>query len=267
MLKRTRWLRWSMPVLLLLFAGHPASAVDGAGSGPPQPPPEGGSSALSAEASETAGTSSYYESALVESGVSASAILEESGAGGLPSALHVVEAAGGVAYRQVGTGAWQVNVDVAERPHERVDAVYDLVLALPLPVGFRSSQWRIGVREGAAGSSVPVIYAGEKLSLRRNPPLESSWLPLLVGAAGGLPDLSGTGYAWTLWDTIVRYDASAGPTVQGFGTLSYRAEASLAGPDPADPRNAAYVITWVPTLDAGVPPFAIRLDVVEPPEE
>ena len=141
------------------------------------------------------------------------------------------------------------------------------MLALPLPVGFRSSQWRIGVREGAARSSLPVVYAGEKLSLRRNAPLESSWLPLLVGAADGLPDLSRTGYAWTLWDTIVRYDASAGPMVQGFGTLSYTAEASLAGPDPSDPQNAAYVITWVPTLDAAVPPFAIRLDVVEPAEE
>ena len=32
-------------------------------------------------------------------------------------------------------------------------------------------------------------------------------------------------------------------------------------PMPTTPTNAAYVITWVPTLDAAVPPFAIRLDV------
>ena len=92
-------------------------------------------------------------------------------------------------------------------------------------------------------------------------PLESAWLPLLSGAPGGLPDLSGTGYAWTLWDTIVRYDASAGATVQAYGTFRYQAGPRVVAPDAENPENAAYVITWIPTLEA-VPPFAIRLDVV-----
>ena len=35
-------------------------------------------------------------------------------------------------------------------------------------------------------------------------------------------------------------------------------------PDPEDERNAAYVITWIPTLDPSVPPFTIRLDVRPP---
>jgi hypothetical protein len=35
-------------------------------------------------------------------------------------------------------------------------------------------------------------------------------------------------------------------------------------PDPEDERNAAYVITWIPTLDSSVPPFTIRLDVRPP---
>jgi hypothetical protein len=88
-----------------------------------------------------------------------------------------------------------------------------------------------------------------------------------VGGSEGLPDVSSSGYAWTLWDAIVRYDPSAGSTLEGFGELGYVADASVAAPDPADPRNAAYVITWVPTLDAAVPPFALRLDVVEPEGE
>jgi hypothetical protein len=102
--------------------------------------------------------------------------------------------------------------------------------------------------------------------LKRNVPLEQSWLPLLAGAPNGLPDLSRTGYAWTFWDAIVRYDASAGATVRAYGTFRYETDPGVAAPDPADPGNAAYVITWIPTLDA-VPPFAVRLDVVEASQE
>ncbi len=55
----------------------------------------------------------------------------------LPEALHVVDAAGGVDFRIVetvgGETTWEVTLEVAERNHERVDAVYDLVLALLLP--------------------------------------------------------------------------------------------------------------------------------------
>jgi hypothetical protein len=105
------------------------------------------------------------------------------------------------------------------------------------------------------------------VTLKRNGPLEKSWLPVLVGARDGLPDLAGSGYEWTLWDTIVRYDASAGSSLQGFATLRYRAGRSVIAPDPEDPRNAAYVITWIPALGTAVPPFTLRLDVAAPDEE
>jgi hypothetical protein len=184
------------------------------------------------------------------------------GAGGLPTAHDVVEAAGGVEDRSTSAGRWEAEVRVAERPHERLDAVYDLVLALPLPAGSGSDVWRMAVREGSRGASAAAVYAGEKVTLKRNAPLEASWLPLLVGAPDGLPDLEGSGYEWTFWDTIVRYDASAGPTLQGFATVRYAADPSLAAPDPEDPRNAAYVITWIPWA----PRFrrTLRLDVAAP---
>jgi hypothetical protein len=251
-------LRW-LPCALAasLVAAPSARALDGFGM--VAPPGDGTALALDA--------SSYYEQTLATDDALQAGAPERTAPGGLPPALYVVDAAGAVEYRPAGGGAWQVRVAVAERPHERADLVYDLVLALALPTGFRTSQWRIDVREGDATSSVPVVYAGEKAALKRNVPLEASWLPLLVGAPDGLPDLSGSGYTWTLWDTIVRYDATAGSTLQGFGRLGYRADASVRAPDPGDPQNAAYVITWVPTLDAAVPPFALRLDVVEPQGE
>lgn len=188
-------------------------------------------------------------------------------ASGLPEGLQVVEAGGAVRYVATGDGEWRVTVEVAERPHEAVDTVYDLVLALALPIGFHTDEWRIGVREGSPDASVPVVYAGEKVRLKRNLALEASWLPLLTSAGAGLPDLSEGGYAWTLWDTIVRYDENAGPSLQGFATLAYAADPSVSAPDPEDPRNAAYVINWVPSLDAAIAPYALRLDAVPPEEE
>jgi hypothetical protein len=241
---------------LLAVAPVAASAVDGGGAA------TGGGSLTG---------SSYYEQAAGDTeqvaGDTATLSRSTGGAGGLPTALHVVEAAGGVEYRSTSAGRWEVEVRVAERPHERVDAVYDLVLALPLPAGSGSDVWRIAVREGSRGASAAAVYAGEKVTLKRNAPLEASWLPLLVGARDGLPDLAGSGYEWTLWDTIVRYDASVGPTLQGFATVRFAADPSLAAPDPEDPRNAAYVITWIPALGASVPPFTLRLDVAAPAKE
>ena len=203
----------------------------------------------------------YYEIAVDEQAVTASATTKDGAAsGGLPSSLYVVDAEGGVAYHPLGDGAWEVSIDVAERPHERVDAVYDLVLALPLPLGSKSGDWRIEPKVSGA-SSVGIVYGGESIVLKRNVPLESAWLPLLAGAPGGLPDLSRTGYAWTFWDAIVRYDASAGAKVQAYGTFRYEVDPRVVAPDAENPDNAAYVITWIPTLEA-VAPFTIRLDVV-----
>jgi hypothetical protein len=201
----------------------------------------------------------------------------ESQAGGLPAALHVVEAAGGIEYRALKEDAysttWEVFLEVEERNHERVDAVYDLVLALPLPASsdgiaaFESEQWGITAREGAPGASVALIYGGEKLTLKRNVALERAWLPTLQGSADGLPDLSGTGYMFTLWDTVLRYDPGYGDRVQGLASLTYETGSEVLAPDPEDERNAGYVITWIPTLDPSIPPFTIRLDVRPPAVE
>ena len=252
--------------LALLFTSAPGLAADG-NSAPPDPPPDGTTTtetlALRAvEPSSSASGTSYYQEVLQQSS-SARAALESSDAGGLPASLYVVSAQGAVVYRSGGDGAWTVTVKLGERPQEQVDTVYDMVLALPLPVSAQTKSWRIPVRTGEPSRSVPAIYAGEKIALKRNSSLETSWLPVLL-ARSELPNLSDSGYRWTLWDTIVRYDPSAGPTIQGFGSLDYEADPGVGAPDPDDPRNAAYLITWVPTLDASVPPYTLQLDVVAP---
>ncbi len=158
----------------------------------------------------------YYEELTGSGGVAGL----ESQAGGLPSALHVVEAHGGVEYRMLSQEAegttWEVSLEVEERNHERVDAVYDLVLALPMPASsdgmaaYATEQWRIEAREGSRGASVALIYSGEKLTLKRNVALERAWLPSLQGSPDGLPDLTGTGNVYTLWDAVIRYDPTTG---------------------------------------------------------
>ncbi|HVH06387.1 MAG TPA: hypothetical protein VNE71_10350 [Myxococcota bacterium] len=248
----------------LLFASValavPAAAVDGQAA-PPSPPPDDG--ARSVELGE-----SYYEEAFGQRGrLEEDAGVAAAAAAGLPTALHIVDAEGGVRYRSLGEGRYKVRIEVARRPHEQVDALYDLVLALALPEGFDTDAWRIPLHAGTPAASEPLVYAGERLRLKRNLPLETTWLPALAGASDGLPDLSGTGWSWTLWDTIVRYDPSAGAMVGGFGTLAFEADAATPALDPEDPANAAYLITWVPALDAAVPPYTIRLDVGSPDEE
>lgn len=208
----------------------------------------------------------YYEVAVDQEAVaSAETTRDGAASGGLPTSLYVVDGAGGVTYRPLGDGAWEVSVEVAERPHERVDAVYDLVLALPLPLGSKARAWRIAPT-ASPGSASTLVYGGEPVVLKRNVPLEHAWLPILAGAPGGLPDLADSGYAWTFWDAIVRYDANAGARVRAHGTFRYETDPAVAAPDAADPENAAYVITWIPTLES-VPPFAVRLDIVDASEE
>jgi hypothetical protein len=251
-----------LSLLLATCAAWPAAAVDGQAA-PTEPPPDEGERARAIERGE-----SYYEEAFALEGRSAVAkdAASAAAAEGLPVALHIVEAAGGVRYRALGDGRFKVRVQVDRRPHEQVDALYDLVLALPLPEGFVTEAWRIPLHTGSPADPQPLVYAGERLRLKRNLPLETTWLPALAGAPDGLPDLSGSGYVWTIWDTIVRYDANAGAMVGGFGTLLFEADASLAAPDPGDPALAAYLITWVPALAASVPPYTIRLEV-QPDEE
>jgi len=179
--------------------------------------------------------SSYYEQTLSESGLTTGALDASGSYGGLPKSLHTVDAAGAVAYSG-DAGRWRVKLTMDERPHEKVDAVYDLVLALPLPAKLSSADWRIDARSGTKAPRAPRLRRRGRVA-QRNAPLEASWLPLLVGASDGLPDLSGSGYAWTLWDTVLRYDAGAGATLQGFASFGYEADASLAAPDPEDPAT------------------------------
>ena len=249
---RTRKLTVLIAVLTLAgaFASRPAAATDGACA---------------------AGGPTYYEQ-LVGSGALADL---ESNQGGLPDALYLVDAAGGVDFQLIetlgGESTWEATLEVAERNHERVYAVYDMVLALPLPVAadgsdaFEPSQWGITAREGTTGASVAFIYGGEKVVLKRNVALERTWLPALLGSPDGLPDISDTGYEYTLWDAVLRYDPGHGDRVQGLATFRYQTGAEVAAPDPDDERNAAFLITWIPTLDPSVSPFTIRLDLRSPP--
>lgn len=196
---------------------------------------------------------------------------------GLPSTLHIVDSTATAAYALGAstreTLEWTLDVRGFLRRHERVDAVYQIVVVLPLPSdsaggdAFDLLAWGLTPQEGTPGSSVPLVYGGEKVILKRNVTLEETLLPNLIdpsGSEGKLPDLSGTGYKYTLWDAIVRYDAGHGDTVQAFATLRYTTDAAAAPPDAGDDRLQAYVIVWIPTLDPSVAPFTIRMDVVEP---
>jgi hypothetical protein len=144
---------------------------------------------------------------------------------------------------------------------------------LPLPAGsdgrdaFQPLGRGVAVEEGALDRSVPLIYGGEKIVLKRNIGLEKALLPGLIGTsrgATGLPDLAGSGYHWTAWDAIVARDDAYGDTIEARATLRYRTSASVPAPDPDDPRLAAYLITWIPALPAAVPPYAVRIDVSRP---
>ena len=244
-----RLIRFGTGFALAPLFAHPAAAIDSTG---PAPAP------------------TFYEEVVGGASVEAVGSMK----GGLPSGLSVLEAEGGVEYDPLESGAegidWQVSLQLAPRRHERVDAVYDLVLALPLPVddagasAFTPQQWGIIPREGSATSSVPLVYGGEKLVLKRNVGLERAWLPMLAGATDGLPDLSGTGHQFTLWDAIVRYDPGFGDLVQGFATLRYRTASGVGAPDPGDERMVAFLIVWIPELDPAVKPYAVRLDVRAP---
>lgn len=208
----------------------------------------------------------YYEQVIGEGSLAEL----ETPSGGLPASLHVLDAEGRVEYRTTRTDGdrvhWTVDLEMEERAHERVDTVYDLILALPLPEEFAAEQWGIPVREGSKSRSVPFVYGGEKVTLKRNIGLEKAWLPSLVGAAGSLPDLSGSGYVFTLWDAILRYDPGRGPHLQGIASFSFSTPLGVSAPNPADERLAGYLITWIPTLPSGVPPYTIRIDVRPPVE-
>jgi apolipoprotein N-acyltransferase len=213
----------------------------------------------------------YYE----EATASISSEPVESTRSGLPTALHFSDSSATVEYASTpdpnGGLEWTAKIRGLLRSHERVDAVYHMIAVLPLPVdaerrpGFRPLQFAIAPREGVEGASVPLIYSGEKVRLKRSVALERSLLPNLVGeGADKLPSLAGTGYEYSLWDTIIRYDPEYGDTVQLFADFRYSTDAEVPPPDARDDRLKAYVVTWIPALDSRVLPFAIRMDVRDP---
>lgn len=218
----------------------------------------------------TGGT--YYEGVVGSDSVSSL----ESADSGLPSSLYLSDSTATVDYVSApganGGLEWTARIRGLTRPHERVDALYHVIAVLPLPV---DSQGRvaarplhagIGPREGDPSASVPLIYSGEKIVLKRSHALERTLLPNLLGnGPNQLPSLAGTGYGYTFWDAIVRYDSAYGDTLQLFADFRYSTGSGVPAPDAQDERLKAYVVTWIPALDPSIPPFAVRLDVVPQP--
>jgi hypothetical protein len=190
---------------------------------------------------------------------------------GLPTRLSIDDSSASVTYEFVrGEDGidWSIHVRGLTRSHERIDALYLMIAVLPMPVDssglpvFQTKSRGIVPREGTEQASVPLIYGGEKVVLKRGVALEKTLLPGLVGSGPGmLPSLAGTGYQYTLWQTIIRYDESYGDTVQVFADVSYSTDVDVAPPDAEDERLKAYVLTWIPELDASLPPFGIRMDI------
>jgi hypothetical protein len=215
---------------------------------------------------------SYYEEVVRSESVSSL----ESTATGVPSQLYLSESDATADYTSVeaadGRLTWTLRIRGFARPHERVDALYHVIAVLPLPVdaegrlAAKPLYFGIGPREGDPTASVPLIYSGEKVVLKRSQALERTLLPSLVGnAPNQLPSLVGTGYGYTLWDTILRYDPDYGDTLQLFADFRYSTDSGVAAPDAQDERLKAYVVTWIPALDPSIPPYAVRLDVVPAP--
>jgi hypothetical protein len=214
----------------------------------------------------------YYQQMVGRQPVSAL----ESTSPGVPTALAISDCSATVEYLPTaqpdGSVQWDVLVQGFQRNSERVNAVYDMVFVLPLPVApsgaaaFTPVDSAIVPRMGTQAASVPLVYGGEQIVLKRNVGLEKSLLAGLVGdpTHGKLPSLAGTGYGYTLWDMIVQYDAGYGPTIQAWASFHYATNTTVSPPVPSDPRMKAYLITWIPTLHSNIPPYAVRMDLQNP---
>lgn len=246
----------SLTLALAALALHAplATAADGAAMAPPP-----------------GDKKTYYETILDGASLEAFASSEPQ----LPDRLAIVGSNATVEYSPLGSDGsrteWEVSVRNFARPHERVGALYDVILALPLPAegngGLETLQQKIVVREGSEANSVSFVYAGEKLVLKRNIGLEKSLLPSLVSSAGEpdkLPALDGTGYRYTMWDTIVTHDPEHGSTIQGWASLRYETDAGVLEPSVIDEQIAAYLITWIPGLSSSIAPYTIRMEVRAP---
>jgi hypothetical protein len=214
----------------------------------------------------------YYQQIVGSQPVSAL----ESAAPGVPTALAIDNCTATVEYLPTaqpdGTVLWDVLVQGYQRNHERANAVYDMVFVLPLPVtpsgasAFTPVDTGIAPQVGTPTAPAPLIYGGEPIVLKRNVGLEKSLLPGLVGdpTHGKLPSLAGTGYGYTLWDTIVQYDADYGPTLQAWASFHYMTNTTVSGPVVTDSRMKAYLITWIPALNSNIPPYAVRMSLQNP---
>lgn len=247
-------------MFFLLFA-PPALATDG-GSAPPPPEESGDGSGESATSTSSA---TYYEATLGTTSADAFASSEP----GVPAALAIEVEDATVRYAITDSNAqstsWKLSIDDFARPHERVDATYDMILVLALPddAGFHALDRGVSI---LATDGTPLTYGGEEIVLKRNHGLDKTLLASLIQvdvSNGGLPDLSDTGYRFTAWDAIVRYDPDHGSTVEARAELHYRTEPGVAAPDADDARLAAYLITWIPSLPVMIAPYAVRMDVVE----
>lgn len=241
------------------LAATMAQAVDG---GLPPPPSGGGDGGLSVPPSAT-----YYEEEIQQSSWRATA------EAALPSRLHIAEGDAFVEYRALRDDPrrteWEVRVRNYQRRHETVDAIYDMVLVLPMPENalggdaFSALDPGITLYEGDEHRATPAVYNGREVVLKRNLALERTLLPGLIQGAGDgkLPSLAGSGYRYTAWDTVVTHDPDYGAAVQGWASLRYGTEGRIVPPDADDERLAAYFITWIPTLTRDVLPYAVRIDV------
>lgn len=196
----------------------------------------------------------------------------ESHAPGLPGSLYIEDTdESRVEYAQAGPSGdgveWIVRLTPLYRTHEKVDAVYHMILILPLPADADGSDAfapleDVQVWQGDAEEFEPLVYGGERVVGKRNEVLEETLLPELVGTgAGQVPSLEGTGYTYTIWDAILRYDPGFGERVGGWTSFRYRTDASIPAPDPGDERFKGYVITWIPAFGDAVPPYSVRIDV------
>ncbi len=236
----------------------------------------GGALALSVPAGAVDGGAAvsltYYQQITGSQPVSAL----ESTSPGVPTALAIDNGSATVEYiptpQPNGSVLWDVLVQAFQRNSERVNTVYDMVFVLPLPVtssgaaAFTPVDSAIVPSLGTPAAPQPLLYGGEAIVLKRNVGLEKSLLPGLAGdpSQGKLPSLAGTGYAYTLWDTIVQYDPGCGPTIQGWASFHYATDTTVSPPVASDPRMKAYLITWIPTLTSNIPAYAVRMAVQNP---
>ncbi|HKE09930.1 MAG TPA: hypothetical protein VKE73_00020 [Myxococcota bacterium] len=200
----------------------------------------------------------------------------ESSSPGVPTALAIDNCSATVEYLPAaqpdGSLLWDVLIQGFQRNTERVSAVYDMVFVLPLPftpsggAAFTLVDSAIIPQTGSPSAPAPLLYGGEQIVLKRNVGLEKTLLPGLIGNPnlGKLPSLTRTGYGYTLWDAIVQYDPSYGPTLQGWASFHYTTSSAVSAPVASDSRMKAYLITWIPALNSNIPAYAVRMAVQNP---